>query len=441
MTDAVSKKHRKGTGAFYSCIFRAIFVENAGELSEYLPERIHNAVTSVAVKYQRWSMGPRGTTSRYTAVIGLDQNAFPGAVNDACRQRRIITALLPRLLDSRPSLIVIDLAFLRDSCPADEHQTWTSDLKQELIAVSDHVPVVVAQSSADLSQVSGREQRELIAQGMPFYALRLKPIIELPQASDLYVGLIRVNRDLRRVPLEWPAYEGAANSIKYVGMRPSLALQTARIVRSAFPGGLRTVDGFVANGVHPYTTLIDESEFIQTSAGDLLCGTEFVRKSCSPELLRAAHTQLRGKVALVGWVDDNSDIHPSPVGSLAGLFLQANYVESLLDGRLLHTIALRWQLLLTLVWFVLIEWPLHYWSDSLARAILVAMIMWVVVAVVTFYVLVVNAGWYLALLPPSFVAVLTRCFFQWMENKKRLSGPSEGPPALAAVMSGVEKGT
>jgi len=100
------------------------------------------------------------------------------------------------------------------------------------------------------------------------------------------------------------------------------------------------------------------------SAAEMLCNTEYTPAPCNSAANLAAKDKLRGKTVVVGWRDDNTDIYQTPAGQLGGVFLQANYIESLLDGRLLHTIKLRWQVLLTLLWFILVEWPLHYWSDS-----------------------------------------------------------------------------
>jgi CHASE2 domain-containing sensor protein len=334
----------------------AFLAENAGQLSEHLPESVHNWVTSLAVNYQRWSSGPRNLESRYAAIVALEQRSFPGMINESCGQRKIVTRLLPRLADAQASVIVIDLAFARDNCRPDSNQSITIQLQSSLNSVSDRIPVVIGQSSVDFSQVSEPERRALEAAGMLKDTLRLRPLFDSIPGSNTRIGLIRANKDVRRVPLEWPTFEPQSDgNVRYAGLRPSLSLQAARVVRNSFPGGLESIERFVTSGIHPYTTLMKPESFIRARASDLLCGTDVVQNACMPDTLRATREQLRGKVALVGWVDDSNDTHETPAGTMPGIFLQANYIESLLDGRLLHAVPLSWQFGLTLVWFVLIE--------------------------------------------------------------------------------------
>jgi hypothetical protein len=80
---------------------------------------------------------------------------------------------------------------------------------------------------------------------------------------------------------------------------------------------------------------------------------------------------------------------------------------------LLHAIPLLWQVIISLVWFGIVEWPFHVWEASLDRAYLVALLIFLSVAFILYYIVIVNIGWYLALLPPSFVALTLRFVYQW----------------------------
>src|SRR4029077_17083367 len=106
-----------------------------------------------------------------------------------------------------------------------------------------------------------------------------------------------------------------------------------------------------------------------------------------------------------------------PVGSPAGVFVQANYIESLLDSRYLHVIPTWVQLLLSAVWFGCIELSFLIYKESIEKALAGAIAVFIVGAFLFYYVAVVNLGFYLALLPPSLVAILLRCWYQWSERK------------------------
>jgi hypothetical protein len=161
-----------------------------------------------------------------------------------------VASLLPRLAEADPALIAVDLAFLRDSCKPDLKQNWTDQLKSSLESVSQRVPVLVGQSAVDLKQLTEEVQHGLVEHGMHQNGLILKPVVELPGPATVQVGLIRVNRDLRRIPLEWPVYQRDHDAVEYRGMAPSLALQAARMQRAEFPDGLEAINDFVKTGIH-----------------------------------------------------------------------------------------------------------------------------------------------------------------------------------------------
>ena len=71
-------------------------------------------------------------------------------------------------------------------------------------------------------------------------------------------------------------------------------------------------------------------------------------------------------------------------------------------------------------WFGLIELSFLIYAKSIGKALAGAILVFIGGAFLFYYVAVVNLGFYLALLPPSFVAVLLRCWYQWSERKKEV---------------------
>jgi hypothetical protein len=403
--------------AFYVVGFLVPFgLENSGDLAQHLPEQWEDRLATIANVYQKWSAGPRGIEPRYTSLVTLSEAEFP-AHTGPCEQRRLLNSLLPKVLDAAPALLVFDLAFRLRSCPPEPNskQNITADFLKSIAGAAARTPIVLGQSSDDLRSVSDARRRSLLAAGVHPNGLILRSIITPPAEPDLQVGLLRLNRDFRRVPLEWPAYSvnDQTGTVEYLGMQPGLALTASRIARGPFPDGSESIDNFVNGTVHPYTTLIPESKFIKIDAAYLLCDTEFSRQRCTPQLQEMVRARVRGKIAILGWIDDRTDVYNTAVGRVPGMVLHANYIESLLDGRLLHAIPLLWQLMISLIWFAAVEWPFHVWEQHLERAYLVALLVFVVVAFFLYYFVVVNIGWYLALLPPSFIALTLRVWYQW----------------------------
>src|SRR5262249_11106284 len=106
---------------------------------------------------------------------------------------------------------------------------------------------------------------------------------------------------------------------------------------------------------HPYTSFVEEARLPILQAIDVICsrpeGQEWkaicdnqVEKRCIDSKL------LTDKVVLVGLAGLNSDLHETLIGKVAGVVLQANYVESLLTGRVFKPVSWWLQILIGLLW-------------------------------------------------------------------------------------------
>jgi hypothetical protein len=324
----------KGFAIYLLGFVAAFTLENGVELAEHLPERWQVQFRGVANLYQRWSAGPRGVEPRYTALIAISEVAFP-AFTGPCQQRQLAAALLKKFAARQPSIIVVDLAFRHGSCPPDSSklQDITGELLRTIEHITLHNPVILAQSSEDLTSMADSRRRDLLEKGAHPDGLLLRPIIAVRSGLNLQVGLARLNRDFRRVPLEWPSYSfGDGGEIKYLGMQPTLSLAAVRIARRGFPSQSESVDDFVDRIVAPYTNLIPENLFIKVDAADLLCDTDFSKRHCNSQSEHLLDDKIRGKIAILGWTDDRNDAYDTAVGRMPGVALHANYIESLLAG-------------------------------------------------------------------------------------------------------------
>jgi hypothetical protein len=408
-------------------------LDNVNEFAEHLPGSLKSKLETLSSRYQNWSAGPRPLEARYTALVMFTEESLPSIIGNACEQRDLVRHLLPRLADFGSSMVVIDLSFGRDSCP--ESSPESTELIRALETTKDRVPIVIGQASKRLDDLEEDEAATLRKHGMLSNGLLLRPLINLSDSSKprVHVGLLQINADVRRIPLEWPAYVEQNQMLIDLGTKPSLALETARTYRQGFPDGTRELDRLVSSGLHPFTHLLSIRKQIIISAGDLLCGTGFelggkaVCNGAAAE--QRARAQVQGKIAVVGWNKVTKDMWKTPVGSLPGVAMQANFIESLLDSRALKPISYWWQVAISLLWFALIEITFLFWPE---RALITAPLIMLTVAFVIYYVAVVNLGLYLALLPPSVVALLLRFWHRWFERqreqRKEKSDKNNGRP-------------
>jgi hypothetical protein len=170
--------------------------------------------------------------------------------------------------------------------------------------------------------------------------------------------LTRLDSDNLKIPLRWPVFMGPADSQNSPSQSATpkqlpeetgntLSLMAAKVQDpniESNPG----VAKFLAKGIHPYTTFIDlpqinamtvmcsaekdPSDIFGTKLGDAC--TSWVR---SLNNLDGHNLSLDGKIVVVGALSPQ-DMKSFPTGTKPGVFLQANYVQSILDHRFLTEI-------------------------------------------------------------------------------------------------------
>ena len=159
----------------------------------------------------------------------------------------------------------------------------------------------------------------------------------------------------------------------------SLSLVAAKVVDPNIESN-PTVQKLLAAGHHPYTTFLNLPNITALTAmcsaepsprapidgqpGDALC-KPWVR---DPNNLDGHQLSLAGKIVVIGDISDQdmqpfpTDLAPFPPGTRPGVFLHANYIQSLLDHRFLEEIPL-W-LTLTGVILLVIGVYCLYWAHD-----------------------------------------------------------------------------
>jgi CHASE2 domain-containing sensor protein len=121
--------------------------------------------------------------------------------------------------------------------------------------------------------------------------------------------------------------------------------------------------------------------------------------------------KFRHRVAIIGWNDPEmvpSEYFESVNGDTAGVFLQANYIESLVDHRILTPVRLRVSILLTLLWFLVIEVIFRRWSARPEIALLYSLGSTLALAAIVYDWVVIQLGYYLVVWFPGILAILGR---------------------------------
>jgi hypothetical protein len=252
---------------------------------------------------------------------------------------------------------------------------------------SSKIPIVVGQETYPLPQGSS-------ATG----CLALTPKLEFSQASKVHYGLTRIDNDDLKIPLRFQVYTDPSSSPPAAAAsQPStsnppapallpattgdtLSLVAAKLVNPHLESN-RVLSKLLAPQIDPYTTFLNLPHITGLTAlcsaeasprapidgqpGDDLC-KPWVR---DPNNLDGNQLSLAGKIVVIGDIADTdmkpfpTDLAPFPPGERPGVFLQANYVQALLDHRFLQQIPTPVTLGL-LVLYVLIVYSLYWAHDE-----------------------------------------------------------------------------
>jgi CHASE2 domain-containing sensor protein/class 3 adenylate cyclase len=302
---------------FLTCILAAGMNEWVDREFAYGQSVVTNAALTFSGLYQKIVAAPRNPIPRYTAVVTIDPERDPGSVSmlDRCRQRQMMTVLLPRIASAMPSVIVIDKFFGETACPGDINAA----LIESITGVNAKMPVIVGRSVAD--------------------SVYLLPSL-FGSLTGLRDAIVNVDRDTRKLPLKWQVFPSKADMDHNTGLawRETLSLKAAETYEK---GKLAERHPHLAELLktlrNPYISFLDLEQFnpFRFTAGFVLCGREVKpgedATACpgSPRELAG----LSGKIVLIGEISREQDVQSTVVGRIPGVFLQANFIEAMLDDR------------------------------------------------------------------------------------------------------------
>jgi hypothetical protein len=386
--------------------------------------------------YQRSFFGSaRGIAPDFVSVVVISPDKEPESVtsSNVCLQRAFLARVVEQIAQAHPGVIAIDKSYGCSACLLDD--PGTAALRNILGRLSRRVPVVIGLRTEDLNDITKGDERlaeHLRAKGMDGNDQILLPSLDLapPDAAGaLKYGLIRINKDIRRVPLGWKTY--ASRSVvdpsidNAIERRPecasidpghrvvdTLSIAAARAFNSRrINNGLERMQ---SAGVHPFPSFFRDDDLKNlsvSSAIEVLCGNGSGKntdwKTCQRPLAAQYTEAFRNRVVFIG--ERSQDDFWTPVGKpILGVVLQASYTESLIEQRYLRPVARGADVLISLAWLLIVEWGFRRWQRYPERALALSLLSTAMLMLLFYRFLIVEAGIYFNLWPPSIAAISFR---------------------------------
>ncbi len=339
--------------------------------------------------YQGIVAQPRYPMPRYTTVIEIDPERDPGSVSlhDICQQRKMMTVLLRKVAMAMPSVIVIDKYFGQGSCSDDVNVPLANAISE----ISGRIPLIV-----------GRRVVESVGY--------LLPSLPFDGARE---AIVNIDPDTRKLPLKWRVFatkedvaSGETVSRETLALKAADAYERGQLL-PRHPRLKRLLDPVQ----HPYISFLamDQFEQFRFFAGYVLCGRVVSlgqdATACpgwAPEL-----KALSGKVVVIGELNRDEDEHSTVIGRIPGLYLQANFIEALLDDRFYQGAPL-FNYVIGFAFVVCIELALTFVRSSWGR--LVAISVLTAAMLLAVYIVIADFHLYLNPLPLVAIALFARLF-------------------------------
>lgn len=358
---------------------------------------------------------------QHVVVVTLGSNEPQAMLASQCGRRALFADTLRAVQRLAPAVVAVDYAF-------DPHGCEDERVNDSLVdALNDtEVPVVLGRGAyrlADLREESPAELVKVAPLGFTEHSLLLREDAGFsdinPQVTS---GLVEINADSRKIPLTWSVMVNDRS-------RATAQVETLSVLAALrFPGdknspllsklARRKPDTEPLK--HPLTTLIPEQQTPIISGLSVLCAptspvrSKYVNYCASDEAPADDTTLVHGKVALLGYLTP-SDLHESAIGRVPGVFLQANYIESLLDGRAWRPIPTFLQILIAGGWIVFVELTLQRfcepWWKALCYPVVIIMLAWAV-----FVGFILMLGFYAELFLPTVLVIVAKHVGDQVEN-------------------------
>jgi hypothetical protein len=362
--------------------------------------------------------GERKPRDHFVRIVTLVRHREPDEIfYDYCKQRLLMAKLISNIQQARPAVIVVDKFFSAHSCP-DPMSEGNQSFRQVLKTSS--VPIVMGLQTSDPEELEAQGSLETTeTMALKRANLVLEPAFKFDAGDQVLFGLTRLDRDTRKIPLQWYVYGSRADlsSNQAPQKLPTLSHMAAE---QYDPTVFSRPDlkAVLAAGVDPFTSFLKESEIPTFAAIDLVCDPALPKpakwEDCPPD--RYGSDLLKNHIIVVG-NRTTEDFHASVIGTVPGVVLQANYIESLLDDRYFKPVPF-WAAFLVNALLLLLIVLIFYWAmrtgnvspeTALGASLLVICSAWILT-----YLLTLHLGYYLVVWFPGGVALVAL----WAEERR-----------------------
>ena len=349
--------------------------------------------------HQLVTASPRKPAPRFTSLVTLSDTSSPAGVSffSVCTERNFLGEVLKTLAHAKVRVVVIDKNFGDTSCAKDD--PGTLNLMRGVQALCDaHITLVV-----------GREVEEVArSQAAPGGGYPLAPSLSFAPAACVTESVINIHPDLRRVVLWWPNVQPVSGSRN---APPTLALAASLAASPSFLQNGRLA-GWTPDAPVPYVSFVRRGQFddYNIAARDLVCsapGNPGWRACADAELSSKVRSLADGRIIIIGEDRPGYDSFDTVVGKMPGYILQANYIESLLDDRLIRPVPAGLNVVAGLMFFAAFEYLA--WRHHGRRLYALSSIALLVVGTaLVIYLSVTLLGYYLNPATIGLLAVLLR---------------------------------
>lgn len=318
---------------------------------------VAQATFTISGLYEKVVAAPRSPIPHYTFVVEINPDADPGSIGmlDLCGQRRMMAALVEHIAAAHPAAIVIDKYFGEKACPDNINE----NLAAAMTEINKKIPVVIG--------------RRIVTDENYLQPSYLSGI-------GLREAIVNIDEDTRKLPLKWQVFPSKADKDRDTRevMRETLALAAAQAYAKGQLEAEHPRLAKLLNPVrHPYISFLslDQYKPYRMSAGFVLCGRK-VQAGEDAAACPASSSELgalNGKIVVIGEITEQ-DVKSTVVGRMPGVFLQANFIEALLDDRYYEGSALL-NYVFGFVFVVLLEAILMFFGKSLWKVLAAAAVL------------------------------------------------------------------
>jgi hypothetical protein len=407
-----------------------VFIENEDEVIRNLGygDECDKITFAIRMFYQRLATFAHVSRSHRVWIVSYSEKKKP-EIGDPCSDRAFVAALVRRISEYNPSAIAIDHWYPPGRCEDGQDR----ERSQELVRVlkSTNSPVIIGSDTDSWEEVRQQDDKsalqELEDKGFTKQDQILNEMDSNLNLPIIRFGLVRLNCDNRRIPLEWWGYPGRKVLLERVPTdhrdlrvpRNSLAYETATLADSKVA---KTVKALVDQGIHPFTSFVSEEEFttldnglnLRTLVEEVERANAAVLNETSGESNKSSQDQSRcsmatrdrfsalcGGAIIIGEKYADFDLHDSVLGTVPGYVLHANYVDALLTDNYFRPLPFWAELLLVFAGMLLLA-AIFEMAPSIARAFALSIVTVIVVAVICLEIqlnLKIFLGFWLALIP------------------------------------------